>query len=245
LPASEARTDTSVEADPQHLQHILGACFGAVALGIVVATVLGVWLDAPGGPVRINDPRALVRGGCAMPESDSAHTDYVGVPCDDPRATVLVLDVTDPVESGPGEPRCPLGTDRLIEIYTPPLSQASPSPQRSDDEAGEEPTEEPQVTDIGCVRNLYPPHPGDPGAGEGQLVAGDCGYLTGDRMVAEAPCAGEADDPKPRFQVLGIYADPIDCPEGTTEKYKMWPDLDFDDDGFLMVCAVPYRNDGQ
>lgn len=226
-----------------HLQHVLGACFGALALGMVVATVAGVWLDAPGGPVRLVDPEELVRGGCAVPLTDKVPTDYLGTPCDSPRATVLVLDLVSPADEDVAHsiPRCPLGTDELVPIYSPPLEETDASAEPRDEPADAEPSPSPEITDIACVRNLYSPHPGDPGAGGGQLVAGDCGYIDESGGVAEADCNDSHEDV--RFQVLNIVDDQIDCPEGSTEKYEMWPDTEYGEDGFLMVCAVPYGDD--
>ena len=238
-----------------HLQHILGALYGALALGMVVATVLGVWLDAPGGPVRLVNPDKLTQGGCARPQTEDRPTDYIGTPCDDPDATVLVLAVVDPVDSERAQPHCPLGTDRLIEIYSPPILEFLAD---TDDEADDEPdgdadgvddqdaetgtadeTEWPEVTEIACARNLSPSHPGDAGAGGGQLVAGDCGYIDDDGNVAETGCAGGDDAPTAQFQIVAIVEDQLDCPEGSTEKYEMWADVTFGEDGFQLACAVP------
>lgn len=242
-PSDEA--DTSTTARAHHLQHILGACYGALALGMVLATVLGIWLNSPGGPVVLPDPDALLRNGCAAPMSDDEETDYIGVRCDDPEATLLVLDVVSPVEP-PGRPGCPFGTDQILPIYSPPLLEAASPPE--DEEEVEEEEEEPEVTGILCARNLYPPHPGDPGAGGGLLVAGDCAALTEDDEVVETPCDGSGDHAA-QLKVLAIVTNPDDCPDGTIEGqeatgaiFPMWKDLEPGDPGFEAICTRPNRD---
>ncbi|GAA4911314.1 hypothetical protein GCM10023223_32280 [Stackebrandtia albiflava] len=218
-----------------HLQHVLGACFGALALGMVVATVLGIWLQSPGGPVVIPDPDKLVRGGCAVPLSEDQPTDYIGIACDDPDATILVLDLVGPVEA-PGRPGCPFGTDQIIPVYEPPMLE-TPEPS----ESGEEP-EEPVVDELICARNLYPPHPGDPGAGGGLLVAGDCAAVVED-LVVETPCDGSGEYAA-EMEVLAIVGDADDCPDGTEtgqeptgDVYPMWPDLLPEEPGQEFICT--------
>ena len=222
-------------------QHLLGACFGALALGMVMATVLGIWLNSPGGPVVIPDPDLLVRSGCAVPLTDDEPTDYVGVRCDDPAATLFILDVVRPVEP-PGRPSCPFGTDFLIELYSPPISEVTEEPA----EDGEEP-EEPVVDRILCARALYPPHPGDPGAGGGQVVAGDCVAVTDDETVTETPCDGSGDHPA-EMKILAVVNHPDKCPDGTVEGqeatanvYPLWVELEPGAPGYEAVCTRPHR----
>lgn len=239
---SSNAADNSTPAREHHLQHILGACYGALALGMVLATVLGIWLNSPGGPVVLPDPDALVRNGCAAPLTDDPETDYVGVRCDDPDATLLVLDVVSPVEP-PGRPGCPFGTDQMLPIFSPPLLEASPEV----DEEEEAEVEEPEITGILCARNLYPPHPGDPGAGGGLLVAGDCAALIHDIEVVETPCDGSGDHPA-ELKVLAIVTNSDDCPDGTVEGqeatgavYPMWTELEPGEPGYEAICTRPHR----
>ncbi|MGH8792148.1 MAG: hypothetical protein ACRDXX_05815 [Stackebrandtia sp.] len=233
--SAEASKADSTPDDPRDhaLQHVLGACYGALALGAVLATVLGVWLDAPGGPVRINDPEKLTSGGCAAPQIDDPPSDYIGVPCDDPDATVLVIDVTDPVDVG--APQCPYGTDFEVEVWSSTLADAVADPEIDSDDL--------EVAEIACVRNLYPPHPGDPGAGGGQLIADDCFILDGDEeVVVEVPCVDD-EEPTPEFEVLEIVGDEEDCPEDETEEVRdRWSDdIKPDEDGYEVVCATPHE----
>ena len=239
--AEEATTGESKRSRQRahHVQHILGACFGALALGMVVATVLGIWLNSPGGPVVIPDPDALVRAGCAAPLTDDDPTDYVGVRCDDPKATVLILDIVGPVDP-PGRPSCPFGTDHMIELYSPPITE--PLPEDDDEEP-----EEPEVDRILCARDLLPPHPGDPGAGGGQIVAGDCIHVTDDEEIVEVPCDGSGDY-SADLKILAIVKKPDDCPDGTVEGqeatanvYPLWTELEPGAPGYEGVCTRPHR----
>lgn len=196
-----------------------------------MATVLGLWLDAPGGPVRIPDPEKLIVGGCGKPASEDNPAEYVGVACDDPDAEVLVLELLAPADDG--EPHCPYGTDDVVDARPSTLVDAV---TEADDD------EEREVTEVACVRNLHPPHPGDPGAGGGQLTAGDCFYVDiEDEELVEVACAG--DDQPPAFQALDVVDDPQDCPDETEERVNRWSDLSPDDDGYQAVCAVPFDED--
>ncbi|MCZ9346123.1 hypothetical protein NGM37_51245, partial [Streptomyces sp. TRM76130] len=53
-----------------------------------------------------------------------------------------------------------------------------------------------------CMRNLQPPHPGDPGSGGGpRTIVGDCVYEAGDGQVRETPCAGTGER-APQYKVV-------------------------------------------
>ncbi|CAM3197177.1 hypothetical protein STSO111631_06165 [Stackebrandtia soli] len=226
----------------QALQHSLGATFGALALAMVVATVIGVWFKPPGAPVRIPDPDALVTGGCAAPVTEDSPTDYVGIGCDSPEATILILGVTTPVEDG--EPDCPYGTDQLIEVWTPPVvPTATPSPTEDDPEAEEDEAEEtePEVTEIVCARNLYPPHPGDRGAGGGQVIIGDC-VASVDGVLSETPCNGSG-EVEPEYKILDVVADALDCPEATETEIDRWPGIEPEEPGYHVACVIAFTPD--
>ncbi|MFD9794922.1 hypothetical protein ACFWXK_28695 [Streptomyces sp. NPDC059070] len=66
-----------------------------------------------------------------------------------------------------------------------------------------------------CMRNLEPPHPGDPGMGGGPFtVVGDCVHRSGRDQVKETPCDGSG-AAAPDFQVTKAVADRADCPSTT------------------------------
>ena len=85
-------------------------------------------------------------GGDTTNEADA----YRPLPCDDPDATVTVLDIQDAVRVE--QAHCPAGADIVFQ---------------KDGQAGGN-------TQAVCARNLSDDHPGDPGNGGGQLVTGDC-----------------------------------------------------------------------
>ncbi|MBT2387913.1 hypothetical protein J7E87_00380 [Streptomyces sp. ISL-1] len=101
--------------------------------------------------------------------------------------------------SGPG---CPAATDFVLHI-----SESRPA----DDEDGD--------GEVGrgyaCMRNLEPPHPGDPGGGGGPLtVVGDCVYNAGKGQVKETACDGSG--PRaPEFEVASAVRSRAQCPPST------------------------------
>ncbi|MFF8245440.1 hypothetical protein [Streptomyces griseus] len=71
------------------------------------------------------------------------------------------------------------------------------------------------TTGYACMRNLEPPHPGDPGQGGGPLtVVGDC--VTGSRAgeVTETPCA-DTGGRAPRYRVESAVQRRAQCPATT------------------------------
>ncbi|MCP3819598.1 hypothetical protein NLX86_16255 [Streptomyces sp. A3M-1-3] len=66
-----------------------------------------------------------------------------------------------------------------------------------------------------CMRNLEPPHPGDPGMGGGPLtVVGDCVYSAREGQVKETACDGSAER-APEFQVERAVGRRGQCPPST------------------------------
>ncbi|GAA4919101.1 hypothetical protein ACFPM3_00080 [Streptomyces coeruleoprunus] len=95
-----------------------------------------------------------------------------------------------------GRPLCPAVTDYVLHIT---LDAAAPGDRRG----------------YACMRNLEPPHPGDPGGGGGpHTVVGDC--LDGSRggQVRETACDGSGERP-PEFQVVAAVEHRSRCPAGT------------------------------
>lgn len=126
-------------------------------------------------------------------------TSFTEVPCGGERAAARVVARFDGAV-GDGPP-CPSTTDFVLHI-----SEQSPSDEDGDGAV-------PQG--YACMRNLTPPHPGDPGAGGGpRTIVGDCVYNTGGRQVRETSCDGK-DRKKPQYKVVEAVAKRTDCPVST------------------------------
>ncbi|MFE2977598.1 hypothetical protein [Streptomyces sp. NPDC059258] len=71
------------------------------------------------------------------------------------------------------------------------------------------------TTGYACMRNLEPPHPGDPGQGGGPLtVVGDCVTASGAGEVTETACA-DAGGRAPRYRVEAAVRRRAQCPDDT------------------------------
>ncbi|MET7481062.1 hypothetical protein ABZT17_43005 [Streptomyces sp. NPDC005648] len=127
-------------------------------------------------------------------------TSFTEVPCTSERAAARVIARYDgKVNTGP---LCPATTDFVLHI-----SRQSPS----SDEDGDGMV--PQG--YACMRNLEPPHPGDPGNGGGpRTLVGDCVYGSGNGQVRETACDGSGAR-KPQYQVVKAVARRAQCPKGT------------------------------
>jgi hypothetical protein len=66
------------------------------------------------------------------------------------------------------------------------------------------------LSDVGCIRNLVPPHPGDPGGGGGILRAGDC--IDSAVFLREVTCSAEASG-----HLVGLAATASNCPPATLD----------------------------
>ncbi|MFJ6811287.1 hypothetical protein ACIQRK_35725 [Streptomyces anulatus] len=74
------------------------------------------------------------------------------------------------------------------------------------------------TTGYACMRNLEPPHPGDPGQGGGPLtVVGDCVTASRAGEVTETACA-DAGGRAPRYRVESAVRQRAQCP-GTTDLF--------------------------
>lgn len=154
----------------------------SVVAFLVAAAVIGAVGFYFFGPDSTEAPTATwAIDSCAGPdpavESTEAETaGYRPLPCDDPGATVTVLDIQDAVSVG--QLHCPAGTDVVFQ---------------KDGNAGGE-------TQAVCARNLSDDHPGDPGMGGGQLMTGDC--VDGDG--AEVTCSSDGARPVTGLMVGGV-----------------------------------------
>ncbi|MET9866265.1 hypothetical protein ABZZ16_08710, partial [Streptomyces sp. NPDC006386] len=117
-------------------------------------------------------------------------TSFTEVPCSGERAAARVVARHDgAVRDGP---RCPATTDFVLHI-----SEQRPASDEDGDGAV------PQG--YACMRNLQPPHPGDPGGGGGpRTIVGDCVYSSGDGQVREAACDGKGEQ-QPEFKVTRAW----------------------------------------
>ncbi|MET9457161.1 hypothetical protein ABZY05_19035 [Streptomyces canus] len=125
---------------------------------------------------------------------------FTEVPCTSERAAARVVARHDGTPSG--GPPCPATTDFVLHISE--QSQIS-------DEDGDGAV--PQG--YACMRNLQPPHLGDPGGGGGpRTIVGDCVYSSGSGQVRETACDGKGAR-KPQYKVVKAVAERSRCPLST------------------------------
>ncbi|MDF2266739.1 hypothetical protein P2Q00_15075 [Streptomyces coacervatus] len=132
--------------------------------------------------------------------SSFGSTSFTEVPCTSERAAARVVARYDG-KVGDG-PLCPATTDFVLHI-----SRQSPSSDEDGD--GSVPQ------GYACMRNLEPPHPGDPGGGGGpRTIVGDCVYGSGSGQVRETACDGSGKE-KPQYEVVKAVAKRAQCPATT------------------------------
>lgn len=125
---------------------------------------------------------------------------FTEVPCTSERAAARVVARHDGTPGG--GPPCPATTDFVLHISE--QSQIS-------DEDGDGAV--PQG--YACMRNLQPPHPGDPGGGGGpRTIVGDCVYGSGSGQVRETACDGKGAK-TPQYKVVKAVAERSRCPLST------------------------------
>ncbi|GAA0474114.1 hypothetical protein ACFQ2B_20820 [Streptomyces stramineus] len=165
----------------------LAGCGTAVPDGAGPAAVPVGTPSPPGGTF-------LARGECAGREDGP----FTEVDCLSERATARVLArYNGPRAQGP---RCPAATDLVLHVAA--VDQGT-SEERSAPEG------------YACMRNLQPPHPGDPGMGGGPLtVPGDCVYTERDGLVKETACDGSGAHP-PEYRVTAGAGARSECPRST------------------------------
>lgn len=138
----------------------------------------------------------LARGTCAGRGRGRPAFEEVDCASDEATASVLAR-YNGPQASGP---RCPDDTDFVLHIAA---VDTGTSEQESSPEG------------YACMRNLRPPHPGDPGMGGGPLtVAGDCVYTEHEGVVKETACDGSTGH-APEYRVEETVPTRDDCPEQT------------------------------
>ncbi|MFJ9814511.1 hypothetical protein ACIRU3_04435 [Streptomyces sp. NPDC101151] len=177
----------------------------ALALTALTALLTGCQgpADAPVGNARPASARPSGYGAqfLAVGECSSFGTvSFTEVPCTGERAAARVVARYDgTVTDGP---LCPPVTDFVLHI----------SEQRPD---GDEDGDGAIPQGYACMRNLEPPHPGEPGGGGGpRTIPGDCVYDSGDGQVRETACDGSGRR-TPQYKVTKAVADRSDCPAPT------------------------------
>ncbi|MET7488668.1 hypothetical protein [Streptomyces sp. NPDC005538] len=126
-------------------------------------------------------------------------TSFTEVPCTSERAAARVVARYDG-EVGKGPP-CPATTDFVLHIGA----------QGSSDPNGDSAV----PRGYACMRNLEPPHPGDPGGGGGpRTIVGDCVYGSGSGQVRETACDGSGAR-KPQYEVVKAVLRRASCPAST------------------------------
>ncbi|MFD4234021.1 hypothetical protein [Streptomyces sp. NPDC058542] len=148
--------------------------------------------DGKGGSWEIGD--------CGGPDPENKPDGYRAFDCDEQGATFEALKIED-ASFMPDAIQCPAGTDLIIQV-----SRVFGSDDGK--KGGGIPT------NTVCGRNLSGEHPGDAGAGGGQLVEGDCVSAT----AQEIACASAGAD---AFKVLGLVKEKKECPAATTEPMQL------------------------
>ncbi|MFF7972682.1 hypothetical protein [Streptomyces sp. NPDC007905] len=173
----------------------------ALALATLAALLTGCQgpADAPVGnarPISGYGAQFLAVGEC----SSFGTTSFTEVPCAGERAAARVVARYDgTVTDGPP---CPPTTDFVLHI-------SEQRPEGDEDGDGAIPR------GYACMRNLEPPHPGDPGGGGGpRTIPGDCVYDSGDGQVRETACDGSGRR-KPRYKITTAVTVRSACPAPT------------------------------
>ncbi|MFD6227209.1 hypothetical protein ACFWFZ_10040 [Streptomyces sp. NPDC060232] len=150
----------------------------------------------PGSPESSSDTSSAWKvGDCGGPDPSKGADAYKRTSCSDSGATFKAIDIKE-ASILPGSIQCPPGTDVMIEVsisYNGGKSSGIP-------------------TNTVCGRNVSNDHPGDAGAGGGQLVKGDC--VTS--QAKEVSCGSSG-----ALKVLGLVKTKEECPSGTTDPIRL------------------------
>ncbi|WP_344051815.1 hypothetical protein [Streptomyces thermoalcalitolerans] len=124
-------------------------------------------------------------------------TSFTEAPCSSERAAARVIARHD---GRPDDgPPCPPTTDFVLHIGTQPAADGKGTIPQG----------------YACMRNLQPPHPGDPGGGGGpRTIVGDCVHSAGRGQVRETACDGSGRR-KPEYQVTRAVRSRAQCPAST------------------------------
>ncbi|MFZ4153092.1 hypothetical protein [Streptomyces pseudogriseolus] len=178
---------------------------GAALAGVVL---LAGCRDAPpdgtGGTAAVASPVRPSGYGAVFLDvgecSSFGRTSFTEVSCAGERAAARVTARHDGTASD--GPPCPPTTDFVLHI-------SEQRPAADEDGDGMVPQ------GYACMRNLQPPHPGDPGGGGGpRTVVGDCVYALDGGRVRETACDGNGPE-EPEFEVTKAVDARSDCPAST------------------------------
>lgn len=181
--------DGSRSSTGSSLRRSSGAGVRAVLLLALVLGVTTACNDSSGSGDQ--EAREWKVGDCAGPDSGKSKDSFRSLDCDDPKATIKALAVTDGSFFA-GAVECPAGTDEIISVKVAIGS-------------GDASNGLPSKTI--CGRNLSGDHPGDAGAGGGQLVVGDCV----DDTAKEVACSGGGSTVS---KVVALTKTAEECPAG-------------------------------
>lgn len=178
------------------------ASYGGVVVGVVgVVGVLIVTVgcgeeELPQGTQQIEEMSEV--GDCLGPDP-RRDGGYTPRDCDDPEATGEIVEMV--TDMGLADsPLCPPGTDALIDAEQGPVVDGDIA----------------SLPQTWCLRNVSPPHPGDPGVGGGELVEQDCFAVHAAGTIQEVACDGSGPTP-PQHRLVGIVETVDGCPPGTAE----------------------------
>ncbi|MFE9911370.1 hypothetical protein [Streptomyces clavifer] len=163
---------------------------------LAVATACGP-TSSSGGSKQAKEWKA---GDCAGPDTSKSEDGFQALDCDDPKATLKALEVQDGAVFAQSV-QCPAGTDEIISVKVSFGGDAS---------TGGIPSK------TVCGRNLSGEHPGDAGAGGGQLVVGDCV----DDGAKEIACAGASGAVN---KVLALTKTAEECPAAANSPIDLFP----------------------
>ncbi|GAA0646536.1 hypothetical protein GCM10009535_25240 [Streptomyces thermocarboxydovorans] len=191
----------------------VAGCLQAVLVPLIIIGIITAWNyfkddDSPSSPSSSSssssssddkggDSDGWKAGDCGGPDPDKGSDSYQKLDCDDSGATFKALKILDGAILDDSI-QCPAGTDIIIKVS---ISFGSSS-------GGGIPSS------TVCGRNLSGDHPGDAGAGGGQLVKGDCI----DSTAKEIPCASAGPDD---YKVLDLVKTESECPAKTTDPLKL------------------------
>ncbi|WP_329229295.1 MULTISPECIES: hypothetical protein [unclassified Streptomyces] len=202
------RTGGAISPSPRGARTALRNC----AKGVLVLT-LALGATTACGPFSDSGSGSSKRGGgssgggshaakdwkvgdCAGPDTSESKDGFQPLDCDDPKATIKALEVKDG-EMFAGAVECPAGTDEIISVKVSFGGDASAGlPSKTI-----------------CGRNLSDDHPGDAGAGGGQLVVGDCV----DDQAKEVACASGGS------KVLALTKTAEECPAAADNPIELFP----------------------
>jgi hypothetical protein len=141
-------------------------------------------------------------GDCLGPDPQRS-SGYTQRGCDDPGATHEIVEMVTDMGLG-NPPLCPPGTDELAPARQGPVVDGDIA----------------SLPQTWCLRNLDPPHPGDPGMGGGEMVEQDCFTVDAAGTIQEVACDGSGPAP-PQHRLVGISETVDGCPPGTAEPIEL------------------------